>query len=339
MDLSMNYCGLALKNPIVAAASPLSKDLDSIKRLAESGVGAIVMYSLFEEQINYDARELDHYLNYGTDSYGEATSYFPDLETYNVGPEAYLELIRQARAAVDVPIIGSLNGSSPGGWTGYARKIAEAGASAIELNIYHIPASTEVTSAEVEEVYEQVVRDVKRAVNIPVAVKLGPFFSSFANLAHRLVFHAGADALVLFNRFYQPDFDLEALEVVPRVSLSTSQELLLRLRWAAMLYGRLQADLAITGGVHGRDDLLKSVMAGADVVMIASEFLARGTGRVQSILADTAQWLEEREYTSLAQAQGSLSQLSVDNPSAFERANYMKVLASWRPDPTGSQPF
>lgn len=339
MDLSMTYCGLPLKNPIVAAASPLSKDLDGIKRAAEAGVSAVVMYSLFEEQINYEARELDHYLDYGADSYGEAQSYFPDLGTYNIGPEAYLDLIRQAKASVDVPIIGSLNGVSPGGWTGYARKIADAGADAIELNIYNIPSSTDATAAEIEDAYEQIVRDVKRAVTIPVAVKLGPFFTSFANLAHRLVYHAGADALVLFNRFYQPDFDLENLEVVPRVSLSNSQELLLRLRWTAMLYGRLQADLAITGGVHGRDDVLKSIMAGADVVMIASEFLARGTGRVPQILSEVTQWLEEREYTSLAQAQGSLSQLSVDNPSTFERANYMKVLASWRPDPTGAQPF
>lgn len=334
MDLSTTYLGLDLKNPIVHSASPLSEHVDNIKRLEDAGAAAVVMYSLFEEQITLESRELDHYLSYGSQSFGEALSYFPEMNEYKVGPEEYLARVSRAKEAVDIPIIGSLNGVSTGGWIRYAEKIEQAGADAIELNIYYVPTDPAMTASDVERMYLETVEDVKKSISIPVAVKLGPFFSNLASMATRLA-KVGADALVLFNRFYQPDFDLDALEVVPNLVLSNSHEMRLPLRWVAILYGRIDVDLAITSGVHNHEDVLKGMMAGAKVTMMTSELLQRGIGRLTDILNEVGQWMDDHEYTSIRQMQGSMSQKNVAEPTAFERANYMKVLHSWRPDPTG----
>lgn len=334
MDLSTTYMGMTLKHPVVPSASPLSTTLDGIRRLEDAGASAVVMYSLFEEQIMAESQALDHYLSYGTESYPEALDYFPSMTSYNVGPEGYLDLIVKAKAAVDVPIIASLNGVSSGGWIEYARYMQEAGADGLELNIYYIPTDPTLGSYDVEEMYLDVVRDVKASVAIPVAVKVGPYFSAFANMASRL-HSVGADALVLFNRFYQPDFDLDMLEVVPNLVLSSSHELRLPLRWVAILYGQIPIDLAITSGVHTYTDVLKGLMAGANVTMMASELLRNGEQRIGQIVQELQQWMEENEYESVAQMQGSMSQRNVAEPAAFERANYMKVLQSWRQDPTG----
>lgn len=334
MDLTTTYMGMTLKNPIVPSASPLSESLDNIYRLEEAGAAAVVMYSLFEEQITRESYQLDHYLRYGGESFAEALNYFPEMETYSIGPEEYLNLISRAKLAVDIPIIGSLNGVSTGGWTEHARKIEEAGADALELNIYYIPTDIGMTSVEVEQMYVDVVKDVKESVSVPIAVKISPYFSATANMAYRLA-DAGADALVLFNRFYQPDFDLENLEVTPHLILSTPYELRLPLRWVAILYGRVPVDLAITSGVHTHEDVLKGLMAGAKVTMLASELLQNGLLRISEILQDMLHWLEEHEYESVSQMQGSMSQQYVTEPAAFERANYMRVLNSWRPDPAG----
>jgi dihydroorotate dehydrogenase (fumarate) len=334
MDLSTTYLGLKLKNPVVQSSSPLSESVDNIRRLEDAGVSAVVMYSLFEEQFTLESRELDHYLSYGSQSFGEALSYFPEIQDHKVGPEEYLERVRRAKEAVSIPIIGSLNGVSSGGWIQYARKIEDAGADAIELNIYYIPTNPDMVAADVERMYVETVEDVKKSVSIPVSVKIGPFFSNLANMAQRLA-KAGADALVLFNRFYQPDFDLEALEVTPHLVLSNQYEMRLPLRWVAILYGRVPVDLAITTGVRTHEDVLKGMMAGASCTMVASEILRNGVGRVGEILKDLRRWMEEREYESIVQMQGSMSQKNVAEPTAFERANYMKVLLSWRQDPTG----
>lgn len=334
MDLTTTYMGMTLKHPIVPSASPLSQTLNGIRLLEDAGAAAVVLYSLFEEQITLESQQLDHYLSYSTESFAEALSYFPEMESYNVGPDQYLNLISQAKQAVDIPIIGSLNGVSTGGWIEYARRIEEAGADGLELNVYYLPTDIKLTGAEVEEMYLNVFRDVKQSVSIPVAVKLSPFFSATANMAHRLA-EAGADALVLFNRFYQPDFDLENLEVVPHLVLSNSNELRLPLHWVAILYGRVPVDFAITSGVHTHEDVLKGLMAGAKVTMMASELLQNGIRRIGEILNDLILWMEEHEYESVAQMQGSMSQQHVAEPAAFERANYMKVLDSWCPDPTG----
>jgi dihydroorotate dehydrogenase (fumarate) len=334
MDLSTTYLGLKLKHPVVPSASPLSQSLDGIRRLADAGASAIVMASLFEEQIEGESHLLDHYLTYGTESFAEALSYFPEMESYNVGPNAYLELIRNAKAAVDIPIIGSLNGVSIGGWTEYARYIQEAGADALELNIYNIATDPTLTGTAVEQMYLDVVRAVCAEVSIPVAVKVGPYFSSFANMAYRLS-AAGATGLVIFNRFYQPDFDLEHLTVTPNLVLSSQYELRLPLRWTAILYGRVPVDLAITSGVHTHEAVLKGMMAGARVTMMASELLRNGVQRIGEIVEAMKAWMEEHEYESVVQMQGSMSQQNVAEPSAFERANYMRVLQSWQLDPTG----
>jgi dihydroorotate dehydrogenase (fumarate) len=334
MDLSTKYMGLTLKNPIVPSASPLSERAYNIRWMEDAGAGAIVMYSLFEEQIAGESDQLDHFLAYGSESTAEALTYYPDLEHYNVGPDEYLERIRQATEAVDIPIIGSLNGVSTGGWVEYAREIETAGAAALELNVYYIPTDPDMTAETVEQMYLDVVASVKRTVGIPVAVKIGPFFSSPAHMAKRLA-ENGADALVMFNRFYQPDFDLERLEVQPHLVLSEPHELLLPLRWAAILYGRIPVDFAVTSGVHSEIDVLKCMMAGANVAMMASELLEKGIGRIGDILHAMIQWMDEHGYESIGQMQGSMSQQHVAEPAAFERANYMKVLQSWRPDPTG----
>jgi dihydroorotate dehydrogenase (fumarate) len=330
MDLSTTYMGLKLKNPVVPSSSPLSHSVDSIRSLEDAGAAAVVMYSLFEEQITLESYYLDYYLSHGTESFAESLSYFPEMERYNVGPDEYIDLIRRAREAVDIPIIASLNGVSSGGWIDYACQMEEAGASAVELNVYYIPTDPYTQGTEVEHLYVDILRDVKRVVTIPVAMKLSPYFSSTAYMARRLS-EGGADALVLFNRFYQPDLDLESLEVVPRLVLSSSEELRLPLRWVAILYGRLPMDLAITSGVHTYQDVLKALMAGAKVAMMASELLQNGIGRIDQVLNEMAEWMEEHEYESVSQMIGSMSQKHVAEPSAFERANYMKTLASYRP--------
>jgi dihydroorotate dehydrogenase (fumarate) len=334
MDLSTTYMGMKLKNPIVHSASPLTEDVDNIRRLEDAGASAVVMYSIFEEQITMESRELDHYLELGKDSSGEALSYFPDLETYKSGPEEYLEKIAEAKKSVGIPIIGSLNGVSTGGWIDYAKKIQQAGADALELNIYYIPTDPKLTGADVVKMHMEIVSDVKKSVSIPVSVKIGPFFSALANVTSRLA-DAGADALVLFNRFYQPDIDLENLQVKPHLVLSTSHELRLPLRWVAILYGRVPVDFGITTGIHTHEDVLKGLMAGAKVTMITSEILKKGAGRVSDLLRDLIAWMNEHEYESVQQLLGSMSQKNCAEPAAFERANYMKTLHSWRPDPTG----
>ena len=334
MDLTTRYLGMDLKNPIVHSASPLSEKTAAIRRLEDVGTSAIVMYSLFEEQITHDSHTLDHYLSYGTESSAEALDYFPEAETYKVGPDEYLERIRKAKEAVDIPIIGSLNGVSTGGWIEYAKLIEEAGADALELNVYFIPTDPFMAGAEVEQMYVDVVRDVRKTVTIPVAVKVSPFFSAIGNMVRQLC-EVGADGMVLFNRFYQPDFDLEKLDVVPHLVLSNSFDMRLPLRWIAILHGRVQCDLALSRGVHTHLDVLKGLMAGASVTMMTSELLRNGIDRVGQILDSMARWMEEHEYESVKQMQGSMSQKHVKEPAAFERANYMRVLHSWRPDPTG----
>jgi dihydroorotate dehydrogenase (fumarate) len=336
MDLTTSYMGITLKNPIVPSASPLSESVDNIRQMEDAGAAAVVMYSLFEEQITLESHQLDHYLSYGVESFAEALSYYPEMETYKVGPDDYLSRVRQAKEAVDIPIIGSLNGVSTGGWIEYARKIEEAGADALELNVYYIPTDLKLTGAEVEQMYLNVLRDVKKTVSIPVAMKLSPYFSATANMAYRLA-EAGADALVLFNRFYQPDFDLENLDVVSSLVLSTPYEMRLPLRWVAILYGRVPVDFAVTSGVRAVDDVLKALMAGAKVTMLTSELLQNGIPRIGQILDGMVQWLDEYEYESVEQMQGSMSQQSVAEPAAFERANYMKMLSSWRPDPSAQR--
>jgi len=326
MSLSTNYLGLPLKNPLVASSSPLSHTVDSIQRLEDAGASAVVMYSLFEEQITFDSLYVDHYLRSNADSFAESLSYFPEMDSYNVWPDEYLKLIRRAKETVDIPIIGSLNGVSMGGWTNYASLIEDAGADALELNIYYVPTSLEITGREVEDIYVDMLRQVKRAVTIPLSIKLSPFFSSVAHMSKRLVDH-GANGLVLFNRFYQPDLDLEKLEVAPRLVLSNSHELRLPLRWVAILYGRVLADLAITTGIHTRDDVLKGLMAGAKVTMMASELLQNGLRRIKEILRELEDWMDEHEYESVEQLKGSLSQKNCPNPSEFERAQYMRAIS------------
>jgi len=328
VDMTTTYLGLQLKNPLVASASPLSKKVDLVRRMEDAGAAAVVLYSLFEEQISHESRELDHYLSYGTNTYAEALSYFPDLEHYNIGPEPYLEHLHRVKQAVGIPVIGSLNGVSTGGWIEYARKIEQAGADALELNIYYLPADPDMTAAELEASYITLVQDVRASLRIPIALKLSPFFSALPNMARRFV-AAGADGLVLFNRFYQPDFDLETLEVVPNLTLSNSNDLRLPLRWVAMLYGRVATDFALTGGVHNAQDVLKAIMAGAKVAMLTSELLANGIYRLADILADLRTWMVAHEYESITQMCGSMSQRAVAEPAAFERANYMKVLNSF----------
>jgi len=327
-ELSTTYLGLELKNPLVASASPLSESVGNIRIMEEAGIAAVVLQSLFEEQITLESQVLDSALSAGTESFAESLSYFPDFKNYKLGPDAYLEHIRQAKEAVRIPVIASLNGSSKGGWVEYARKIEQAGADALELNVYYIPTDVEMSGGEVETRYCELVAEVRAAVRIPLAVKLGHYFSSIPNIARRLD-EAGANGLVLFNRFYQADFDLENLEVVPHLSLSQPFELLLRTHWVATLYGRIKADMAITGGVHSGMDVLKSMMAGAKAAMMTSALLRHGIHHAERVRRELAQWMEEHEYESIRQMQGSMSRKAVAQPEAFERANYMKVLGSF----------
>lgn len=331
MDLSTTYLGLKLKNPIVPSSSPLSRHVSTLRRMEDAGAAAVVLYSLFEEEIRMESKTLNEYLTQGTEIYPESITFFPEAPSYRmIGPDAYLNHIARAKEALDIPVIASLNGVSTGGWIEYARLIEEAGADALELNIYYIPTNPELTGAEVEEIYLNVLRDVKASVQIPIAMKLSPYFSSMANMASRLD-DAGADGLVLFNRFYQPDLDLNALEVVPNLVLSDSDELRLPLRWTALLYGRVRADLGLTTGVHTSTDVLKGLAAGATVTMMASELLQNGLGRIGEILTEVARWLVEHEYNSLDELRGSLSQINVAAPAAFERANYIQVVSSYGP--------
>lgn len=329
MDLSTKYMGLKLKNPIVPSASPLSKNLDSVKQLEDAGAAAIVCYSLFEEQITHDSHELDYFLTRGINSYPEALTYFPEAEDYNLGPDEYLKHISRMKESVHIPVIGSLNGVSTGGWIKYAKLIEQAGADGLELNVYYIPTDTDLPGYEVENMYVNVLKAVKESVNIPVAIKLSPHFSSFANMAKRLD-DAGADALVMFNRFYQPDFDLDNLEIVPHLMLSSNWEMRMPLRWIAILYRKIQASMAATSGVHSAEDVIKIMMAGGDVAMLCSDLLRHGPIRITEILSDIISWMQEKEYDSIAQMKGSMSQKSVREPAAFERANYMKVLNSYK---------
>ena len=327
-DLSTTYLGLKLKNPLVVSASPLSEEIGNIRRMEDAGAAAVVLHSLFEEQIAVDSRDLDRSLSAGTESFAESLTYFPDMTTYNLGPEGYLEHIRKAKAAVRIPIIGSLNGISTGGWIEYAKKIEAAGADALELNIFHIPTDPEMNGEQVERMYLELAANVKASVRIPLAVKLSLYFSSMVNMARRLD-QVGVNGLVLFNRFYQPDFDLEKLEVVPNLILSTSYEFLLRLHWVAILYGHVRADLAVTGGVHTALDVLKAMMAGARVTMMTSALLKHGIEHLAKVRSDLVAWMEEHEYESVRQMQGSMSQQSVADPAAFVRANYVRVLSSY----------
>ena len=328
-DLSTTYLGLELKNPLVASASPLSKKAENAKKLEDAGVSAIVMYSLFEEQIIHDSLELDHYLTRGTNSFAEALTYLPDLATYNMGPDKYLDHLSALKKAVSIPVIGSLNGVSKGGWTRYARLMQDAGADALELNMYYLSADPDLNGGELEDNYVDLVAEVKAAVSIPLAVKLSPFITALPNFARRLV-TAGADGLVLFNRFYQPDFDLEELEVMRTLELSDSHDLLLPLRWISILHGKVDADLALTSGVHTAQDVLKAMMAGAKVAMTASMVLHDGYESVTTVLDDLTTWIVEHEYESIKQMQGSMSQQSVAEPAAFERSNYIQILSGFR---------
>jgi len=328
-DLSTTYLGLNLKNPLVASASPLTKKVERARRLEDAGISAVVMYSLFEEQIIHESLELDHFMNRGSESFAEALSYLPDGGMYGITPEKYLNQLAGLKKALAIPVIGSLNGVSVGGWTSYARKMEEAGADALELNMYFIATDPDMTSLDIEDTQVELVADVKSSISIPLAVKISPFVTSIPNFAKRLV-DAGADALVLFNRFYQPDFDLEELDIIHSLDLSTSADLRLPLRWISILHGKVDADFALTSGIHNYKDVLKAMMAGANVAMTASKLLHDGEQAIGPILSGLEAWMKEKEYDSIRQMQGSMSQKSVKEPAAFERANYMKVLGSFR---------
>lgn len=329
-DLSTNYLGLHLKSPIVASASPISHYTDTVLHLEEAGISAVVMYSLFEEQIIRTSLELDYLLTHGSESFAEALNYLPEHGKYSVGPERYIEQIHELKRKVTIPVIGSLNGISPGGWLHYARLIEEAGADAIELNIYNIPTDPTISAADLEQGYVDLVQNMRAEIQIPLSVKLSPYFTSLPHLAWRLM-EAGTQGLVFFNRFYQPDFDIEKLEVTPNLQLSDSYEMRLPLRWVALLYGRIPVDFAITSGVHTAEDVLKAMMAGAKVSMIASGMLKAKNpeGYVRNLINDLTTWMSDHEYESITQMQGSMAQRAVAQPGAYERANYMKVLNSY----------
>jgi len=332
MDLTTTYLGLKLRTPLVPSASPLSEEIDSIKRMEDAGASAVVLHSLFEEQLRQDRAELVHHLEQGTESFAEALTYFPEPKEFHLGPEEYLKHVAKAKKATRIPIIASLNCSSTGGWTKYAKQIEQTGADALELNIYYIPTDLDLSGAKVEQTYLDILKAVKAEVTIPVAVKLSPFFSNFANMAKRLD-HAGADGLVLFNRFYQPDIDLETLEVKPNILLSTPMAMRVPLRWVAILYGHLRANLAATSGLHRATDALKMLMAGADVTMLCSVLIRHGVQQIGVIEREMVAWMEEHEYESVTQLKGSLSQKNCADPAAFERAQYMRAISSY-PLPT-----
>jgi len=328
MDLTTTYLGLSLKNPFIHSASPLSEKIDNIKQLEDNGAAGVVLYSLFEEEIEHEQKELHFHTTRGTETFPEALSYYPEHEEYLTGPEVYLEHIRKAKEAVDIPIIASLNGTTKGGWLNYAQEMEQAGADALELNIYFLATNPEENARDIEDRYIDILQEVKQHVDLPVAVKLHPFFSSIAEIAKRMDI-GDVDGLVLFNRFYQPDINLEKLEVVPNVLLSTPMDMRLPLRWIAILYGKIQADLAATSGVHSAEDAIKLLMAGASVTMMTSALLKNGISWVKKMVTDMEEWMEEHEYESVKQMQGSMSHKSIKNPSDFERANYIKALQSY----------
>lgn len=325
LDLTTSYLGMKLRTPLVASASPLSHEIDSIRQLEDAGASAVVLYSLFEEQLRRETLELDFYLSEGTESSPESLSYFPQAGEFVLGPDGYLEHIRKAKQAVKIPIVASLNGSSVGSWIQYATQIEQAGADALECNIYWVVTDPQATAQEVEQHYLEILQAVKSAVHIPVAVKLSPFFTNLANVAKRLD-AAGANALVLFNRFYQPDIDLEELELKPSVLLSTPQAMRLPLTWVGILYGHVKADIAATGGVHGAEDVIKLLMVGSNVTMLCSTLLRNGINHLRAIEQGVRQWMESHEYESVAQMMGSMSQRHCPDPAAFERAQYMRAV-------------
>ena len=329
MDITTRYLGMQLRTPLVASASPLSHEISGIRDLEDAGASAVVLYSLFEEQLHKEALELELHLNAGTESFAESITYFPHSSEFHTGPEQYLNHIRKAKDAVDIPIIASLNGATLGGWAKYARQIEQAGADAIECNLYSIPTNMEISGSEIENNYADILREIKTSVQIPVAAKLSPFFSNMANMAKRLD-QMGTDGLVLFNRFYQPDIDLEELEIKPNVLLSTPQDLRLPLTWIGILYGRIRANLAATSGVHGPEDVIKLLMVGADVTMLCSVLLRNGFGQLRRIEQGVVEWMEEHEYESVQQLRGSMSQLRCPDPGAFERAQYMRAVKGLR---------
>ena len=331
MDLTTTYLGLELRSPLVIGASaPLTEDIDNIKRMEDAGAAGVVLHSIFEEQIELEQHELHHNLIYGTDSFAEALSYFPEPEIFHVGAEVYLDHISKAKAMVDIPIIASLNGCSLGGWIHYAQQIEAAGADALELNIYSIPTDMDQNGAEIEQNYVDILKAVKSEVKIPVALKLSPFWSNMANMAKRFD-DAGVDGLVLFNRFYQPDIDLENLEIYPQVLLSTPQAMRLPMRWIAILYGRIKPDLAATSGIQKGQDVIKMVMAGAKITQLCSTLLRHGIDHIRDIEQEMVHWMEENEYESIKQMQGSMSQINCPNESAFERVQYLKSVAITQP--------
>jgi dihydroorotate dehydrogenase (fumarate) len=337
VDMKTTYLGLELQNPLVASASPMTKRINTARRLEEAGIAAVVMYSLFEEQIIHESLELDHFLTRGTEMFAEAQTYLPDVGTYSIGPEVYLEHLERLKETLSIPVIASLNGVSTGGWIRYAKMIEDAGADALELNLYFLPVNYEVTSSELEDAQIQLVRDIRASISIPLSVKLSSYYTALPHFTRRLA-DVGVNGLVLFNRFYQPDFNLDELEVEPHLVLSNSHEMRLPLRWIALLYGHLQqVDFALTSGVHTSEDVLKAMMAGAKVAMMASALLEHGVGRVQGILSNMRLWMEEFEYESIRQMQGSMSQQAVGEPAAFERANYIKELSSFGNDGSGER--
>jgi len=330
MDLTTRYLGLNLRTPLVPSASPLSDEVDGIKRLEDAGAAAVVMHSLFEEQVRSEQETVQYHLMYGTDSFPESLTFFPKPTEFIAGPEEYLGKIRKAKEAVRIPVIASLNGAAIGGWVDYAKNIQQAGADALELNIYYIPTELDRTAAEVEQTYIDIVKAVKSVTSIPVAVKLSPFFSNMANMAKRLD-QAGANGLVLFNRFYQPDVNLDVLEVQPNLHLSTSHEMRLPLRWLAILYGRIKADMAATSGIHTAEDAIKMLMVGADVTMLCSVLFRKGLGAIKEIESAMSDWMVEHDYQSVRQLQGTMSQKYCADPAAFERALYMRAIMSYKP--------
>ena len=328
MNLTTSYLGFKLRTPLVPSASPLSENIDNVKRMEDAGAPAVVFHSLFEEQVRLDHHDLQYYLDQGRESYAEALSYFPEQAEFKVGPDAYLEHIAEAKAAVAIPIIGSLNGTTFGGWMKCAQQIEQAGADALELNIYSIPNDPELSADDIESSYLTIIASIKAQLKIPVAVKLSPYFTNFAQFARR-VDAQGAGALVLFNRFYQPDIELETLEISPNVLLSTPMAMRLPMRWIAMLYGRIGANLAATSGIHRATDALKMLMAGADVTMLCSVLLRRGIEHITLIERAMCEWMEDHEYESVEQLKGSMSQQNCPEPAAFERAQYMRALATY----------
>ncbi|MBC2594784.1 dihydroorotate dehydrogenase-like protein [Ruficoccus amylovorans] len=328
MDLKTTYLGLELPHPFVVGASPIAARLDRVRLAEDAGAAAIVMNSLFEEQIIHHEEGLQKHVLSHEDSFAEATSYFPSADEFDLGPDEYLERIREIKQAVDIPVIASLNGTNLGTWTEYAKYMEEAGADALELNLYYQPRSAEESSEQVEGNFVEIVEKVRQSVKLPLAVKLSPFFSSLPNFIKRIE-DKGANAAVIFNRFYQPDIDIENLEAVPSLKLSDSSELLLRLRWLAILSGRTQLDLAVTGGVHTAEDAIKAVMAGADCIQLVSTLLRHGLPQLTKLRNEMAQWMEEKEYDSLEQMKGSMSYQHAPNPEAIERANYLRILQSW----------